>query len=70
MFSLVESGKCMFMFPCLLSIIPTVILSHLFKLDQTAAPWEELVMGYVRVEALSGANGRSWFEWPIYEHFM
>lgn len=70
MFNFVVSGKCIFMFPCLLCIIPTVILFHLFKLDQTAALWEECVMGYVRMEALSGANGSSWFEWPIYEHFM
>lgn len=61
---------CMFMFPCLLCIIPTVILFHLLRLDQTAAPQEECVMGYVRMEALSGANGGSWLEWPIYEHFM
>lgn len=27
-------------------------------------------MGYVGIEALSGANGSSWFEWPICEHSM
>lgn len=62
--------ECMFMFCCLLCIIHTVILFHLFKLDQAAAPWEECVMGYVRMEALSVANGSSWLEWPIYERFM
>lgn len=58
------------MFLWLLCIILTVILFHLFKLDQTAAPQEECVMGYVGMEARCGANGSSWFEWPIYEHFM
>lgn len=53
-----------------LCITPTVILFHVFKPAQTAAPWEECVMGYVRTEPLSCANGSSCFEWPIYERFM
>lgn len=60
----------MFTSPSLLWIIPTVILFHLFKLDQTAAPCKECVMGSVGMEAQSCANGSSWFERPICEHFM
>lgn len=56
-------------FPLLLYIIPTVIIFHFFKLDQTAVPWEECVMGYVHTKSLSGANGRSRCSWPIKEYY-
>lgn len=67
--SWLQVNACLCILACL-CIVPTVILFHLCKLDQTTAPWEECVMGYVRMEALSGANGSSWFEWPSYEHFI
>lgn len=66
----VQVPDCILMVPLLFCNIPTVILFHLFGLDHSPAPWEEWVMGYEGNEALSGANGSSWFEWPIYEHFM
>lgn len=49
-------------------LVPTVILFHLFQLDQTAAGQEECVMRYVHMASLCSANGSNLFEWPIYEH--